>query len=157
MHERSDTPSAAPSEPQPSRTQGSARPESAQRSTQAAEDERAALMAPTPDDSTYYPAARLDVFPRELSRLQPIYPDRAEADGVRGGEVTLLLMIDDNGTVTDAAVAEAKPDGYFEQSALAWALERARFSPAQRNGRNVKCRVLVKVNYSPEARQAEGR
>ena len=112
-----------------------------------------AVTAALPPDPTFYPAAQLDRFPQELSRLKPAYPERADAAGVVSGEVTLLLLIDESGAVNDASVVEAKPEGYFEESALAWALERARFTPAQRNGRSVKSRVLVKVSYSPEPSQ----
>jgi len=109
-----------------------------------------ALSAPPLADPTYYPVASLDRLPRELTRVQPVFPEDAATAGVQRGEVTLMLMIEENGGVSDARVVDAKPQGHFERSALAWALERARFAPAQRNGRDVKARVLVKVDYALE-------
>jgi protein TonB len=111
----------------------------------------AALAAPAAPDETYYPVARLDRLPQELSRLKPVFPERAHASGMRAGEVTLMVMIDENGAVDDASVIEAKPPGYFEESALAWAAQQARFSAAQRSGRNVRSRVLIRLNYSADA------
>ncbi|HTP97062.1 MAG TPA: TonB family protein [Burkholderiales bacterium] len=111
----------------------------------------APALALTPAvDPTYYPAARLDRYPRELTGAKPDFPARAEADGVPGGEVTLLLSIEETGAVSDATVVDAHPAGYFDDSARAWALERTRFAPAQRNGREVKSRVLIKLSYGSE-------
>ena len=119
----------------------------------------AALHLPPPDsalpsvempllaDPTWYPANQLDVYPRALEPVQSAYPAQARDDGV-GGEVTLLLSVDERGTVQDASVAHASPGGYFEAAALS-AFQSARFAPARKDGRSVRSRILVRVSFDP--------
>lgn len=100
---------------------------------------------PLPADPTYYPAKQLDVHPKPLLEIIPGWPDEA-VTALLGGEVVLLLLIDEAGVVQETSVVEANPPGYFEASARE-AFRHARFSPAIKNGRNVKSRVLIKVSY----------
>lgn len=104
-----------------------------------------ALEIPLIEDPTYYPAKQVDVHPAALHPIKPDYPDKAAEQGVEGS-VVLLLLIDEAGRVKEATVAEANPEGHFEESALA-AFRPARFVPAQRQGRAVKSRVLIRVTY----------
>jgi len=105
----------------------------------------AAVELPLAEDPTFYPAAQVDVHPRVLRRTDPVFPDAAADAGIHG-EVTLLLLIDEYGVVKEASVADAKPEGWFEESALE-AFKNARFRPAERKGRAVKSRVLIRVSY----------
>jgi protein TonB len=107
--------------------------------------ESAAIEAP---DSTYYAAKQLDVYPALARPLDLRYGGKAAADGVTG-RALLLVMIDESGTVRDVSVVEAEPADYFEDDAKR-AFMSARFSPAYRNGRAVRSRVLVQVNYGAE-------
>lgn len=100
---------------------------------------------PLSRDPTYYPARQLDVYPRLLAPLKLDYPERAAAQRV-DGNLLLLLLIDEYGTVDEASVVEAQPAGYFEAAALS-VLRMTRFSPAQKQGRPVKSRVLLQVSY----------
>ena len=84
-------------------------------------------------DPTWYSAQQLDVYPRALSPVRPAYPEQAAQQGI-GGEVTLLLMVDEQGSVEEVSVAQAAPEGYFEAAAVA-AFRTARFEPAQKDGR----------------------
>jgi protein TonB len=120
-----------------------------------------ALPAPPPDtalpsvampllaDPTWYSAKELDLYPRAREPVQPAYPERAAQEGM-AGEVTLLLEIDERGAVREASVARAAPEGYFEEAAVA-AFADARFTPAQKDGRSVRSRVLVRVSFDPLA------
>jgi protein TonB len=110
-----------------------------------------ALDIPLIEDPTWYPAKQVDVHPTALSLIKPAYPDRATEQGVEG-KVVLLLLIDEAGVVKEATVAEANPEGVFEESALA-AFRAARFAPAQKNGRAVKSRVLIRVTYELNDRE----
>jgi protein TonB len=103
------------------------------------------LEIPLLEDPTWYPAKQVDVHPAALSLIQPGYPEKAAEQGVEG-HVVLLLLIDEVGVVKEATVAEANPEGIFEESALA-AFREVRFAPAQKNGRAVKSRVLIRVSY----------
>ncbi len=98
-------------------------------------------------DPTWYSAQQLDVYPRALSPVQPAYPEPAAQEGIRG-EVTVLLMVDEQGTVEEVSVARALPEGYFEAAAVA-AFRTARFEPAQKDGRSVRSRILVRVSFDP--------
>jgi protein TonB len=99
-------------------------------------------------DTTWYPVRQLDVFPRPLAAVRPAYPDQG-AQATAKGEVTLELLIDENGRVHAADVVRAVPEGYFEAAAMS-AFQAARFAPGQKDGRPVRSRVVVKVVFSPE-------
>jgi protein TonB len=113
-----------------------------------AEPPAAGGTIPEAPDSTYYAARQLDVYPALTAPLDLQYARRALAAGVEG-RALLLLHIDETGAVDDIAVVESQPAGYFEDDARR-AFVGARFTPAQRNGRAVKSRVLVEVNYGAE-------
>jgi len=104
-----------------------------------------ALEVPLLEDPTWYPAKQVDVHPTALYPIKPGYPEKGVELGV-DGKVVLLLLIDETGVVKDVSVMEANPEGVFEESALA-AFREARFVPAQKNGRAVKSRVLIRVSY----------
>ena len=100
-------------------------------------------------DLVHYAARDLDVYPQPLNRIEPVYPQTALA-GEIGGSVTLLLLIDESGRVTDVSVVDASPLDEFDKSALR-ALAAAAYTPAQKNGRAVRSRILVKVDFDPAA------
>lgn len=103
------------------------------------------IELPLIEDPTWYPAKQVDVHPRAVNSIRPDYPAIA-VDGEIEGSVVLLLLIDEAGNVKEASVAEAQPEEVFDESALA-AFRMARFTPAQKNGRAVKSRVLIRVSY----------
>lgn len=135
-------PIAAPSLPQEPRKSAQAPPRAA-----APGPERSAGIA----DPTYYAVRQLDVYPALASPVELVYPAAAAASNVKG-RVLLLLLIDASGTVDDASVVEAEPAGYFEHEARR-TLRSARFKPALKDGRAVKSRILVNVDYG-DARSA---
>lgn len=110
-----------------------------------------AIDLPPMRDPTYYPARQLDVYPRALASIRLDYP-AAAADARVDGQLLVLLLIDEFGVVNDASIVEAKPEGYFEEAALA-ALRAVRFSPAQKQGRPVKSRALLQINYARSEQQ----
>lgn len=110
------------------------------------------MEMPLIEDPTYYSAQEVDVHPTALQAILPLYPDEAAHANVTGS-VVLLLLLDEGGKVQDISVAEANPPGLFDQSALD-AFRNARFSPAQRQGRVVKSRVRIKVNYELEGKKS---
>ena len=116
-----------------------------------AQDASAALpiveMQGTPEADTWYPAKQLDMLPVAKVEVQPQYPERAAADSV-GGEVTLLLLVDEMGEVRERNVVEADPPGVFDEAALA-AFEDVHFQPAMKDGRRVRSRVVVTLTFDP--------
>jgi protein TonB len=121
---------------------------SVERASGRSEPTAASGTAPEAPDSTYYAARQLDVYPALTAPLDLPYARRALAAGVEG-RALLLLHIDETGAVDEVAVVESQPAGYFEDDARR-AFLAARFTPALRNGRAVKSRVLVEVNYGAE-------
>jgi protein TonB len=67
--------------------------------------------------------------------------------------VTLEVLIDESGRVTQTSVVDAVPAGIFEQAAQQ-AMADALFYPAQKDGRIVRSRILVKVEFSANAADA---
>lgn len=116
------------------------------------EPQPAPAAAPTPAavitssvDLTYYSARDVDVHPRALHEVVPVYP--AEADRQRvSGKLRLQLKLQADGRVSDIEVLSATPPGVFEESALQ-AFREARFSPAQKKGRPVRALVQIEVVY----------
>jgi protein TonB len=106
----------------------------------------AAIEAPLIRDPTYYSAKQLDAYPDPLSPIRLQYPETAVADQVNG-RVLLLILIDEFGVVSEVSAVEADPPGYFEEAAGA-VFKGTRFKPGMKQGRAVKCRVLVQVRYT---------
>lgn len=98
-------------------------------------------------DPVHYAARDLDVFPRTKSPIAPAYPNAAIA-ARSTGFVTLHVLIDEAGRVVRADVVDAAPDGMFEEAAQQ-AVTAVAFHPAQKNGRNVRSRVLFRIEFDP--------
>jgi protein TonB len=136
--------------PLPSPPAASAPPAVSPAATAAKESPRSLVEIPTAVDLAYYSAREVDVLPRALRDIHPDYP--TEADRRRlSGSVKLQIKLEADGRVSDIEVVESTPKGMFEESALA-AFRQARFSPAQRNGRPVRARILIEVKYDYEGR-----
>lgn len=106
------------------------------------------LDMPLPEDTTYYPAREVDEHPVLASGGRPVYPEKAAQDNIKG-EVTVLILLNENGAADEVSIIEAKPAGVgFEEAVTAW-LRDARFNPAMRKGRAVKARVVYHVSFEP--------
>jgi protein TonB len=138
-----------PAPAEPASESGHEMPDSGHETALPVPDQDSALpkvAIPLFEDPTYYPAKQLDERPQAKRPVNPVYPDAAAVAGVEG-EVMLLLLIDETGKVRDVSVVEAKPEGYFEESAMV-AFHSAEFTPAIKQGRRVKSRVLIRVQYN---------
>jgi len=93
-------------------------------------------------DATYYGARQLDVYPVLTGGLD------LSGVGATGAaaRVLVLVLIDADGRVNDVSVVEAEPRGAFDESARG-AFASARFKPALKDGRPVKSRLLVEVDF----------
>lgn len=106
------------------------------------------LDMPLPEDTTYYPAREVDEHPVLVSSGRPVYPEQAARENVRG-DVTVLMLLNENGVADEISIIDAKPAGEgFEEAVIAW-LHDARFKPAMRKGRAVKARVVYHVTFDP--------
>lgn len=111
------------------------------------------LEVPLIVDPIFYPPRELDVFPKSLAAVNPPFPRRA-VDAQVSGTVTLELLIDETGLVHEATVLTATPEGYFEEAALE-SFRLARFTPAQKDGKVVRSKLAIQVDFTldPEANQ----
>lgn len=103
---------------------------------------------PEGPDLTFYPAKQLDVYPTLSTDLDLAALGKA-AGAAASGRAQLLVLIDEVGIVRDVSVVEAHPAHYVEDDAKR-VFMAARFTPAYRNGRAVRSRVLIEVNYGAE-------
>lgn len=107
------------------------------------------LDIPVPADDTYYPAREVDSHPSLVSGGKPVYPDEAGRGNIKG-EVTVLMMLNEDGAADAVSIVNAKPEGMgFEEAVITW-LRDARFKPALRKGRAVKARVVYHVTFDSE-------
>src|SRR4030065_160411 len=89
-----------------------------------------------------------DAPPALVSQVRPAYPTKAVDADVKG-DVLVLFMLNENGSVDEVSVLEENPPGYgFDAAVNEW-LKQARFKPAMRKGRAVKSRVVDRVNFEP--------
>ena len=106
------------------------------------------VAAPLPPDPTYYPASEVDEHPALISAARPVYPEKAAAANLKG-DVLVLFLLNENGTVDEVSVLEQNPPGYgLGEAVIEW-LQQAQFKPAMRRGRAVKMRVVYRVTFEP--------
>ncbi len=148
----------APPDPQPPVQPAAAVPPGASTPAEAPGTPRAQPSEPAPAaslssavDLTFYSARDLDVQPRALREIVPEYPEEADRQRL-SGKVRLQLKLEADGRVSDVEVVSALPPGRFEESALR-AFREARFAPAQKNGRPVRAKVLIEVEYDWEGQR----
>jgi protein TonB len=98
-----------------------------------------------PVDPVYYAARELDVYP---GLMEPLRAGPALAATTQA-RVRVLALVDDTGAVTQADVFDSEPAGIFDDAALE-ALRAARFSPARKDGRAVRSRVLIELDFEDE-------
>jgi protein TonB len=110
----------------------------------ASSDTTASLNIPDP---VQYPAKDLDIYPQPLRPIMPLYPSAAR-EAQLAGFVTLMVSIDETGRVVGTSVTDAAPDGVPQQVAPQ-ALAVAAFYPAQKEGRTVRSRILIKIEFDP--------
>ncbi len=96
---------------------------------------------PQAADPSYYTARDLDSYPRPLA---PFRINRAAGDGA--GEVRLEILIDEHGIVRDMTIAGPAAPAWVEEELRA-ALAATRFLPAQKDGRAVRSRIVLSVNF----------
>ena len=106
------------------------------------------VNAPLPVDPTYYSGPDVDDLPSIINDVQPKYPEKAAAENIRG-DVKVLFLLNETGTVDEVSVLEQHPPGYdLDRAVIDW-LQQAKFKPAMRHGRAVKMRVVYRVTFEP--------
>ena len=110
---------------------------------------KAAVQLDLPLDK-YFTAREVDVRASQINEVVLIYPQRAYEMRLQG-KVVLRIFINENGGTDMISVLAAMPPGVFEEVVLTAARE-LEFSPAIKNGRNVKSQKTIEVVFDPYER-----
>ena len=110
-------------------------------------DRDPSLAAASAVDAKYYSARELDVYPAPLAPLVMNFTGKAAA--ARNGYALLAIALDATGAVTEVQLLEAEPAGYFDDDAVK-PVAATRFTPALKNGRAVKTRIVVRIDYGTD-------
>lgn len=95
----------------------------------------------------YYAARYLHRRPTPLKPIQPVYPPNA---GHLSGQVVLLLLINERGTVDSYQIIESQPPGRFDDPVIE-AFTHETYAPGLITGYPVKSQLLVEVVFEPGA------
>jgi len=106
------------------------------------------VALPQAADPSYYTARDLDAYPRPIA---PLEIDRFAVGNAALGRVSFALLIDEHGIVNDVAFVQSEPLGYADER-LRGLLAAVRFVPAYKNGRAVKSRVVLSINFETSDR-----
>jgi len=101
-----------------------------------------ASALPLVPDPRYYPARDLDSYPWPLA---PLELDRLPENP--GGQVRLEMLIDEKGVVQEVVFVQPARPGSAEQGLRA-ALAATHFMPGRRDGRAVKSRVTLRLEFA---------
>jgi protein TonB len=97
------------------------------------------------DGTEIISAALLDKLPRTRAQAAPVYPYEARSRG-RPGEVLVEFTVDEAGRVLDPHVVRSS--GQIFEGPTLRAVAKWRFEPGRRNGRAVRFRMALPVNFS---------
>jgi periplasmic protein TonB len=89
-------------------------------------------------------AKSVDVAPRPIERILPIYPEKALKERVRG-VVLVKVLVSENGSALRAEVEKGVRkdlDAAAVEAALQW-----RFEPARKGGRAVRTETTVRFSF----------
>jgi protein TonB len=87
----------------------------------------------------------LDDAPRARSQVSPTYPAAERNAGITG-EVVVEFVVDETGRVQQPRIVRSSRTG-FELATLR-AVEKWRFEPGKKDGRTVKFRMIVPVQFN---------
>ncbi|HUF19600.1 MAG TPA: energy transducer TonB [Burkholderiales bacterium] len=106
----------------------------------------AAEQSFTLPDLVYYPVSDLDVYPVPVSPISVSSADAVREAGIPPARVSLWVSIDETGWPAEVAIHDSDPEAVFDDAAMT-ALRGARFSPARKDGRPVRSRVLIELEF----------
>lgn len=103
-------------------------------------------LAPSLDQLDIFEIEQLDVAPRPLRQVAPIYPLEFARNRVPG-LVRLVFLVDAHGAVESIAVESATHPEFAE--AARDAVRQWRFRPGEKDGRPVRTRVRLPIPFNP--------
>ena len=98
-------------------------------------------VPPPPPEEDIVDFFVLESPPQPTNQVDPEYPELAEKGQVEG-VVLVQVIIGTDGLVEHAEVVQAKPEGFFEEAALA-AARQWEFTPAKQRDKPVKVRYKI--------------
>lgn len=101
---------------------------------------------PAPMEDAGSQGLELDLNAEPIVRVEPIYPPRAQRQGLEG-VVTVEFIITPSGRVTDPVVINAKPSKVFDRAVLA-AVKKWKFRPRIVNGKAVARRARQAIQFT---------
>lgn len=104
------------------------------------------LDLPQLADTTYYDSLALDVQPEAVGAIEVPDPD-AGSPNPRVGYVKLQLKLEADGRVSETKALESNLPPVYEALALD-TFGKAKFTPGRRNGRAVRARIVIEVNFN---------
>ena len=90
------------------------------------------------------PPSQLDVQPKPIQMIMPVYPERALHDRVRG-LVVLRVTVSETGIPTDVSVQKPGREGLSE--AAVEAVKQWRFEPGRKGGKAVRTYATVQFPF----------
>jgi hypothetical protein len=111
------------------------------------------LALPQPPDPTYYSARDLDVYPRPVAPLE--LDTLVRGRGLAATIFRFQALIDESGTANEVTPVEGEPLSLRNE--LLAVLAATRFHPGRKDGRAVKSRVTLSIDFDSERRNSPAR
>lgn len=105
--------------------------------------ELADVPPPPEEDEPVVEFHAVSVKPREIKRVNPVYPELAQKAGIEA-QVVVKVLINTRGEVEDALILKGHP--LFDAAALT-AARQFRFTPAEQRDRKVKVWISIPFNF----------
>jgi protein TonB len=99
----------------------------------------------TAGDLQIFEIGDLDRVPRRLSGVNPSYPRDMQRQRITG-EVRLVLLIDENGSVSVMEVQQTPHAGFVEP--VTKAVNTWKFEPPVKDGKRVRARYILPLDFS---------
>lgn len=99
------------------------------------------------EEKRYLLSSEVDVRAMPVNMPVLIYPEKAQQMRI-DGLVMLKVYISASGRIDSVDIVETRPPGVFEEAALK-ALLATSFTPARKNGRDVKSQKLIEIKFDP--------
>lgn len=87
----------------------------------------------------------LDQRPTPVSQAAPKFPKTLKKRKVAKGQVVVTFVVDESGSVVSPKVQKSTNSG-FNEAALS-AVKKWRFKPGMKDGKKVKSKVLIPINF----------
>ena len=127
--------------------------ERAQASARVKQGAEATFILPQAPDPTYYSARDLDLYPRPAAPLE--LDTLVRGRGHVATTFRFQLLIDESGTVNEISPVEGEPLSLRDDVRAALAV--IRFFPGRKDGRAVKSRVTLSIDFDSERRSSAAR